>query len=84
MKFCSVTPKCRGDSKPHRCVQQQKLLKVAQNPTNGDKQLNEAFKQFYDHNLFKISFKYTQGMLSNRKICLNIFNISKYENFCVF
>ena len=69
------------NSKPQRCVQQHKSLKVTQNATNGDKHINEASKQIFVNNLFKISFKYTQGMLSNWKICFNVFNAQNYDQF---
>ena len=65
----SVTPKCTRESKPQRCVQQHKLLKVTRNATNRDKHINEASKQIFANNLFKISCKYMQSMLSNWKIC---------------
>ena len=35
------------DSKPQRCVQQHKLLKVTRNATNRDRHINEASKQFF-------------------------------------
>ena len=72
-----------GDSKPQRCVQQHKSLKVTRNATNRDKRTNEASKQTFANNLFKMSCKYMQSMLSNWKICLNIINIRAYdESFC--
>ena len=67
------------DSKPQRCVQQHKSLKVTQNATNRDKHINEASKRSFANNLFKITRKYTQGMFSNRKICFNVFNIRTYD-----
>ena len=67
------------DSKPQRCVQQHKSLKVTRNATNRDKHINEASKQTFANNLIKMSCKYTQGMLSNWKICLNIINIRTYD-----
>ena len=67
------------DSKPQRCVQQHKLLKVTRNATNRDKHINEASKQTFANNFFKISCKYMQNMLSNWKICLNIINITTYD-----
>ena len=71
------------DSKPQRCVQQHKSLKVTQNATNGDKHINEAFKQIFANNFFKLSRKHTQGMLSNPKICFNALKIQNYDQtFC--
>ena len=67
------------DSKPQRCVQQHKSLKVTQNATNRDKHINEASKRSFANNLFKISRKYTQGMFSNWKICFSVFNIRTYD-----
>ena len=67
------------DSQPLRCVQQHKSLKVTRNATNRDKHINEASKQLFANNLFKISRKDRQGMLSNWKICFNVFNICTYE-----
>ena len=67
------------DSKPQRCVQQHKSLKVTQNATNRDKHINEASKRSFANNLFKITRKYTQGMFSDRKICFNVFNIRTYD-----
>ena len=72
------------DNKPHRCVQQHKSLKVTQKATNRDKHINEASKQTFANNLFQISPKYTQGMLSNPKICFNALKIRNYEDFFVF
>ena len=69
------------DSKPQRSVQQHKSLKVTRNATNRHKHINEALNQILTNNLFKISCKYTQGMLSNWKICFNVFNIRSYEEF---
>ena len=51
---------------------------MSQNATNRDKHKNETSKQFLANNLFKISCKYTQDMLSNLKICFNVFNIRTY------
>ena len=62
------------DSKPRRFVQQHKSLKVTRNATNRDKHINEASKQIFANNHFKLSCKYTQGMLSNWKICFDVFN----------
>ena len=72
------------DSKPQRCVQQPKSLKATRNPTNPDKHINEAPKQTFANNFFKISSKYTQGMFSNWKICFNAINIQTYDElFCI-
>ena len=60
-----VTFKRMRDSKPQRCFQQHKSLKVLGNATNRNKHINEASKQSFLNNLFKISCKYTQGMLSH-------------------
>ena len=71
------------DSKPQRWIQQHKSLKVTRNATNGDKHINEATKQIFANNLFKISRKYTQGMLSNPKICFSALKIRSYDqSFC--
>ena len=71
------------DSKPQRCVQQHKSLKVTRNATNRDKHINEASKQTFANNLFKMLCKYTHGMLSNWKICFNVINIRTYdESLC--
>ena len=67
------------DSKPQRCVQQHKSLKVTPNASNRDKKINEALKQVFAHNLFKISCKDTQGMLSNWKICFKVSNMRTYD-----
>ena len=40
------------DSKPQRCVQQHKLLKMTQSATNRDNHINEASKQTFANNLF--------------------------------
>ena len=69
------------DSKLQRCVQQHKSLKVIRNATNRDKPINEASKQTFANSLFKMSCKYTQGMLSNYKICFNAINIPNYVDF---
>ena len=61
----SVTLKCMRDSKPQPCFEQHKSLKVTQNATNRDKHINEASKQIFYNNLFKVSSKYMQGMHSN-------------------
>ena len=75
---------CMRDSKPQRCVQQHKSLKVKRNARNEDEQGCEAFKQTFANNLFKISFKYTQCMLSNRKFSFNALIVPIYHEFCVF
>ena len=49
-----VTLKCMRDSKPQCCVQQHKSLKVTRHGTNRDKNINEALKQIFANNLFKI------------------------------
>ena len=69
------------DSMPQRCVQQHKSLKVTRNATSQNKHINEALKQVSANNPFKISCKYTQGMLFNQKICFNVFNIRTYDEF---
>ena len=66
----SIKLKCMRDSK-----QQHKLLKVTRNTTNRDKHINEASKQAFANNLFKLSCKYTRDMLFKWKICFNVFNI---------
>ena len=72
------------DSKSQRCVQQHKALKVTRNATNYDKHVNEASKQYFANNLFKISCKYTQGMHFNWKVCFNALNIQMYdEPLCI-
>ena len=40
------------DSKPQRCVQHHKSLKVTQNAINRHKHINEASKQTFANNLF--------------------------------
>ena len=68
------------DSKPQCCVQQHKSLKVTRIPTNRNKHINEASKQTFATNHFKISCKYTQGRFSNWKVCFNVINIrTSYE-----
>ena len=69
------------DSKPQRCIQQHEMLKVTRNATNQDKHINEASKQNFAYTLFKLSCKYTQGMLSNWKVSFNVFNTRIYGNF---
>ena len=71
------------DSKPQRCAQQHKSFKVARNPTNPNKLINEASKQAFANNFLKIFSKYTQGMFSNWKICCNVFNTRTYDELCV-
>ena len=78
-KLWIVTHKCIHDSKPQGCDQQHKLLKVTWNATNRCKHKNQASKQSFANNLFKISCKYTQGMLSNWKLWFNGFNIRIYD-----
>ena len=71
------------DAKVQRCVQQHKSFKVTRNATNRDKHINEASKQTFAYNIFKMSCKYMQGMLSNWKICFNLINIRVYdESLC--
>ena len=69
------------DSKPQRCVQRHKSLKVTQNATNRNKHINETSKQNFVNILIKISRKYTQGMFSKWKIGFNVFNIRTYGEF---
>ena len=64
------------DSKP-----QHNSLKMTGNAKNRDKHINEASKQTFANNLVKKSCKHTQDMLSNWKICLNVFNIKTYDEF---
>ena len=77
----SVTLKCMRDSKPQCRVQQHKSLKVTPNATKRDKHINDALKQTFANNLLKMSCKCTQGMLSNCKICFNVFNVRTYDEF---
>ena len=72
------------DKKPQRCVQQHKSLKETRSATNGDKHINEASKQTFANNLFKILCKYYEDMLSNWNICFNAFNIRIMTNIWVF
>ena len=44
----------------------------------------EASKQTFANNLFKMSCNNIQGMLSNWKLCLYVFNIPNDEKLCVF
>ena len=69
------------DSKPQRCVQQNKSLKVTPNATNRDKYINEASKQIFAKSLIKISCNYTQDMPSILKICFYVFNIRTFDEF---
>ena len=79
----SVKFNCMRDSKPQRCIQHHNPLKVKRNGTNRDKHKNEALKQTFATNYFKISCKYTQGMLSNWKVCFNVCNIRIFdESLC--
>ena len=64
-QFWSVTLNCMRDSKPQRYVQQPK---------------GNATKQAFTNSLFKILCKYTQGMLSNRKICFNVLRKQYYND----
>ena len=41
--------------------------------------MNEASKQIFANNLFKMSCKYTQGIPSKWKICFNVINIRTYD-----
>ena len=56
------------DSKPQRYVQQLKGLKGHE---TRQMEINTT-KQSFTNSLFIILCKYTQGMLSNRKICFNV------------
>ena len=67
------------DSKPQRCVQQLKSLKVTRNATSRDKHINEASKQTFANNLFEKSCKNTKGMHSKWKICFNVINVPTYD-----
>ena len=67
------------DNKQQSCAQEHKSLKMTQNATNRDKHINEESKQTFANNLFKISRKYTQGVLSNWKICFNVFKVRTYD-----
>ena len=49
-QFWSVTVKCMRDSKPQRCAQQHKSLKVTRNATNRDQHIKEASKQTFAKN----------------------------------
>ena len=69
------------DSKPQRCVQHHKSLKVSQNALNRDKHIREASKQTFANNLFEILCKCMQGMVFNRNIFGNAFNIRNYDEF---
>ena len=81
--FWSVTLKGMSDSKPQRCVQQHKSLKMTRNATKRSKHINEASKQTLANNLLKISCKYMQGMFSDWKIRFNVINIRTYDiNLC--
>ena len=71
-------------SKPQHCVQQHNSSKEKEIATNGDQHINEASKQTFANNLFQISHKYTQGVLSIFKICFNALKIRNYEDFFVF
>ena len=67
------------DSKPQRCIQQHKSLKVTRNATNRDKHINKASKQTFANNLFKIFCKRKQVMFSNWVICFNVINLRTYD-----
>ena len=67
------------DSKQQRCAQQHAALKLPRNAKNGDKHINEASKQTFANNLFKISFKTRQSVFSIRSIYFNAFNIRNYD-----
>ena len=41
--------------------------------------MNEASKQIFANDLFKMSCKYTQGIFSKWKICFNVINIRTYD-----
>ena len=71
----SVTVKCMRDSETQCSFQQHKSLPVKRNATNEDKHINEASKQIFANNLFKISCTYTRIVLFKRKICLNALNV---------
>ena len=79
--FGPLSFKCMRDSQPQCCIQQRKSLKKTRNATNGDKHINEASKQTFASNLFKILCKYTLNMLSNWKICFNALTIQNYDQF---
>ena len=72
-QLSSITFKCMRDSKPQRCVQHHKSLKVTQNAINRDKHINEALKQIFANNLVKISYKNMQGKPFNWNVCFNVF-----------
>ena len=63
------------DSKQQRCAQQHAALKVPQNATNGNKHINEASKQTFANNRFKISLKTRQSVFSIRSIYFNAFRM---------
>ena len=72
-----------SDSKPQRCVQQHKSLKMTRNAAKRNKHINEASKQTLANNLLKISCKYMQGMFSDWEIRFNVINIRTYDiNLC--
>ena len=87
-KFWFDTHKCIHDSQCPGYIyglrlqdwyQQHKLLKVTWNSTNRCKHKKQASKQSFANNLFQISCKYTQGLLSKWKLCFNGFNIRIYD-----
>ena len=67
------------DSRQQCCIQQHRSLKMNRNAINRDKHINEAAKQTFANNFFKVSCKYIQGMFSNWKICFNVINIRTYH-----
>ena len=67
------------NSKSQHDVQLHKFFEDTGIATNRDKHINEASKQTYANNLFKISFNYTQCLFSNWKICFNVINIRTYD-----
>ena len=68
-----------GEGKPQRDVQQHKLLEVTRFATNRDNPINEASKQTFANNLFKMSFNFAQCMLFKWKICFNVNNRQTYD-----
>ena len=67
------------DSKPQRCVQQHKALEMTRNATISNKHINETSQQIFANDLFKMSCKYTQGILSKWKNCFNVINRRTYD-----
>ena len=66
------------DSKPQDNVQQHKPLSDTK-CNKSKKDINEASKQTFANNLFKMSCENTQRMFSNWKICFNVNNIRTYD-----